>query len=82
MSILHRLAHLFGVNSGRVHSWHEGEKIMVGFRCEGCNTIEGVHERRIQAGCITTLGPSGCYRVRCNLSGKCVAAVEQEGSKD
>jgi hypothetical protein len=39
----HKIAHLFGWNYGTVETWHEGQTLMVGFRCKGCNTLSGAH---------------------------------------
>ena len=40
----HDLAHLFGLNSGTCYSWWEDDKLMMGFRCFGCDTISQVHD--------------------------------------
>lgn len=44
MDAFHRLAHLFGTNTGRVYSWMDSDTghMMIGFRCDRCGTIEGV----------------------------------------
>ena len=53
--IRHRIAHLFGLNCGRVETWWEHPehgrmagwtsecRLMVGFRCT-CGKLSGVHE--------------------------------------
>lgn len=42
--LLHRLTHLFGWNRGRVESWTARcGKPMVGFRCDGCGALLGIH---------------------------------------
>ena len=51
---LHQIAHWFGWNGGRVETWWEpncmepGAKLMVGFRCDGCNRLSGVHQSRVR----------------------------------
>lgn len=47
MSLLHWIEHLFGWNTGVVYSWWDGDRLMIGFRCNGCGDIQGVHESRI-----------------------------------
>ena len=42
--MIHRLAHLLGWNFGKVETWWEGNKLMVGFRCAGCGKLEGISE--------------------------------------
>lgn len=42
--LLHCFSHLFGLNTGRCYSWWDGNKLMMGFKCNGCETIQGVHE--------------------------------------
>jgi len=37
---LHWLTHITGSNEGRVATWQEGDKIMVGFECTGCGKID------------------------------------------
>jgi hypothetical protein len=44
MSIRHRLAHWFGWQVGRVDTWWEADRLMVGFRCGVCGALAGVHE--------------------------------------
>jgi len=40
----HLIAHLTGWNYGHVVTWHEGDKLMVGFKCDGCGFVEHEHE--------------------------------------
>lgn len=35
----HWLAHLFGLNRGRVNTWYDGNQLWVGFRCTGCGEL-------------------------------------------
>lgn len=42
--MFHGIAHIFGLNYGRVYSWLDEGKIMVGFRCDDCDRIDSVHE--------------------------------------
>lgn len=43
MSITHAIAHLFRLNHGRVETfWRHGE-LFVGFRCDTCGRLQGVH---------------------------------------
>lgn len=44
-AILHRVAHWLGLNYGRVETWHDEDRLLVGFRCTSCGRIEDVHER-------------------------------------
>jgi hypothetical protein len=44
MTLRHWLAHLLGWNTGEVYVWWDRGNIMVGFRCDGCDTISGVHK--------------------------------------
>lgn len=42
--LIHRLAHLIGVNRGEFETWHEphprgGERLMVAFRCHQCGEM-------------------------------------------
>ena len=43
-SLLHRLAHLFNMYYGKVVTRLDGDKIIVGFRCDTCGTVDGEHE--------------------------------------
>ena len=40
----HWLAHKFGMNLGQVETWWQDQRLMVGFRCDGCGLLEHVHE--------------------------------------
>lgn len=84
MKLLHRLAHLFGVNNGSVYSWFDDDgKRMRGFRCAGCETIELVHEEpAIPECCSSSTGPSGCYRLRCQLGRKCAEIGKHSAISD
>ena len=42
--VLHNIAHTLGWYSGRVETWWEEDKLMVGFRCKTCGRVEGIHE--------------------------------------
>lgn len=42
--LMHRIAHLFGQEGGRVETWWDGPHLMVGFRCTGCDALTEVHE--------------------------------------
>lgn len=43
--MLHWLAHVLRLNGGRVYSWEDNASgaHMIGFRCDGCGNIYGVH---------------------------------------
>jgi hypothetical protein len=43
-SIWHWVAHRLGWNYGHVESWLDGERLMIGFRCDTCGSLTGVHE--------------------------------------
>ena len=43
MRFFHWLAHLFLLNNGKVYSWYDGDVLMIGFKCSGCDTISGVY---------------------------------------
>lgn len=51
MTFWHWVAHLFGRNTGRVYSWWDTDtgkrRLMIGFKCDGCDTISGVHQVRV-----------------------------------
>jgi len=44
---MHRLRHLFGWNTGHVYTWWDSDTghLMIGFRCDGCATIEHVEQK-------------------------------------
>ena len=42
--MIHRLAHLFGVFNGTCYSWWDNKKLMMGFKCNKCGDISGVHD--------------------------------------
>lgn len=44
--LFHRLAHRLGFNLGRVETWHDTGRLMIGFRCSSCGYVESVHELR------------------------------------
>ena len=54
MKFWHRITHLFGWNTGRVVSWWDDTRLMIGFRCDGCGDIQGVHEGRVHIFTATT----------------------------
>lgn len=43
-TLLHKIAHLLKWNYGKCESWWSDDKIMMGFRCDGCEKLSGVHE--------------------------------------
>jgi len=43
MRLTHPLMHLLNLEGGRVETWWEGKRLMVGFRAE-CGRLRGVHE--------------------------------------
>lgn len=52
MRILHWFAHLFKWNTGRIETWWEPDcitgKLMVGFRCDGCGELQGIHQSTLK----------------------------------
>jgi len=44
--IWHGIMHIFGMNTGQVYTWWDSDTgdLMVGFRCNGCERIDGVHK--------------------------------------
>lgn len=42
--LIHWVAHKFGSNTGEVTTWWQGDKLMIGFRCDGCGKVSGAHE--------------------------------------
>lgn len=45
--LIHQISHWFGWNGGEVVTFWRGRRLMVGFRCDGCGAISGLHESRI-----------------------------------
>jgi hypothetical protein len=44
MTPKHWLAHRLGWNEGTIETWWERpDRLMVGFRCDGCRQLSGVH---------------------------------------
>lgn len=41
--IIHKIAHLLGWNEGRIVSATMDEKVVIGFRCDFCGEVSGVH---------------------------------------
>ena len=41
---IHWIAHKMGTNTGQVETWWQDKRLMIGFRCDGCGSIEHVHE--------------------------------------
>ncbi len=41
--MFHWLTHVIGWNHGTIETWWEGDKLMVGFRCN-CGKLEGIDE--------------------------------------
>lgn len=39
-NFFHSLSHRWGLNTGRVVTWHEDNNIYVGFQCDGCGKID------------------------------------------
>ena len=46
-SVLHKLAHLFNLQLGTPYSWHDGDDLMMGFKCDTCDDIAGVHKSSV-----------------------------------
>lgn len=46
--LLHWLAHALRWNYGRVETWHERGRLMVGFRCDGCGQLQDAHESTLK----------------------------------
>jgi len=45
--LLHRLAHILGLNGGKVETWYDSDgTLMIGFRCAGCGRMQNVSHRR------------------------------------
>jgi hypothetical protein len=43
--VIHRIAHFLRLNLGRVETWFDEGRLMVGFRCATCGALSHVHER-------------------------------------
>lgn len=47
MRFFHWFKHLFGWNTGNIYSWWDDsdgtKRLMIGFKCNGCDCITGVH---------------------------------------
>jgi hypothetical protein len=50
MRIIHAIAHALRLNHGRVYCWFDADtgELMVGFRCDGCGCIQGVHKSTLR----------------------------------
>lgn len=48
MTLWHRLMHLCGWTTGSVYTWWDDtgtrRRLLVGFKCDVCSCIEGIHE--------------------------------------
>ena len=42
--LTHWIAHKLGTNTGEVATWWDGDRLMIGFRCDGCGKVSGAHE--------------------------------------
>jgi hypothetical protein len=42
--MMHRIAHWFGWNTGVPYAWWDGDRLMMGFFCNGCGSLRGIHE--------------------------------------
>jgi len=40
----HWLAHRLGWNLGRGVSWWAGDRLMMAFKCDGCQSLSHIHE--------------------------------------
>jgi hypothetical protein len=40
----HLLAHMLGNNAGRVTTWRESGRLMVGIQCKTCGKVDDAHE--------------------------------------
>lgn len=60
--MMHRLRHLFGWNTGTCYSWWDSDtgKLMSGFRCAGCDTIQHVSETAVNHRLFQPLGTRPC----------------------
>jgi len=41
--LLHKIAHLLKWNYGRPDSFYQGDKLMMSFKCDGCEERTGIH---------------------------------------
>lgn len=41
--IIHKIAHILGLYTGRVYSERKGDHIYIGFQCGECGKVEGLH---------------------------------------
>ena len=39
---LHWLKHLFHMNTGEIYTWWDKDTLMIGLKCDECDTITGV----------------------------------------
>jgi hypothetical protein len=44
MTILHKLAHVLGLNRGIPYSFWKGKKLMMSFKCGYCGKLDGIHD--------------------------------------
>lgn len=42
--MIHRLRHLIGWYYGQVYTWYDDNILMIGFKCDTCGCIDGVHK--------------------------------------
>jgi hypothetical protein len=42
--MFHWLAHILGLNHGKVYTWWDDKDLMIGFKCSKCGDISGVHK--------------------------------------
>lgn len=49
MGIKHWLAHKLGWNLGKVETFWSSGRLMVCFRCSGCNRVSDVHATTVRA---------------------------------
>lgn len=66
MRPFHRIAHWLGWNRGMVETWwthgylqHPDNRLMVGFRCDGCGKLSRVHDESYMRQHITPLKAQG-----------------------
>lgn len=41
---IHQIAHILQWNEGRIEDWADGDRWMMGFRCDGCGKLLQVFE--------------------------------------